>query len=54
MKTKPASERIAQMAAITSMERGHFSVIRTEPDGQGKRILIFDSARKDWYFVNTS
>ncbi len=34
MKTKPASQRIAQMAAITSMERGHLSVIRTGPDGQ--------------------
>lgn len=27
-------ERIAQMAAITRMERGHLSVIRTGPDGQ--------------------
>jgi hypothetical protein len=34
MKTTPLPARIAQMAAITRMERGHLSVIRTGPDGQ--------------------
>jgi hypothetical protein len=34
MKTNPTSERIAQLAAITRMERGHLSIIRTGPDGQ--------------------
>jgi hypothetical protein len=34
MKTNPLPERISQMAAITRMERGHLSVIRTGPDGQ--------------------
>lgn len=34
MKTDPLPERFKQMAAITSMERGHLSVIRTGPDGQ--------------------
>lgn len=34
MKTTPLPERIVQMAAITQMERGHLSVIRTGPDGQ--------------------
>jgi len=34
MKTTPLPERIAQMATITRMERGHLSVIRTDPDGQ--------------------
>jgi hypothetical protein len=34
MKTNQTSERIAQLAAITRMERGHLSVIRTGPDGQ--------------------
>lgn len=34
MKTNQTSERIAQLAAITHMERGHLSVIRTGPDGQ--------------------
>jgi len=33
MKTTPLPERIAQMATITRMERGHLSVIRTDPDG---------------------
>ena len=33
MKTTPLPERIAKMATITSMERGHLSVIRTDPDG---------------------
>lgn len=33
MKTTPLPERIAQMATITRMERGHLSVIRTGPDG---------------------
>ncbi len=34
MKNNPTSERIAQLAAIIRMERGHLSVIRTGPDGQ--------------------
>ncbi len=34
MKNNHLPERIKQMAAITSMERGHLSVIRTGPDGQ--------------------
>jgi hypothetical protein len=34
MKTNQTSERIAQLAAITRMERGHLSIIRTGPDGQ--------------------
>lgn len=34
MKTTPLPDRIKQMAAITRMERGHLSVIRTGPDGQ--------------------
>lgn len=34
MKTTQFPERIKQMAAITSMERGNLSVIRTGPDGQ--------------------
>jgi len=34
MKTIPLPERVAQMATITRMERGHISVIRTGPDGQ--------------------
>jgi hypothetical protein len=34
MKTNLTSARIAQLAAITRMERGHLSVIRTGPDGQ--------------------
>jgi hypothetical protein len=34
MKTNSTSGRIAQLAAITRMERGHLSVIRTGPDGQ--------------------
>jgi hypothetical protein len=34
MKTHQLPERIKQIAAITSMERGHLSVIRTGPDGQ--------------------
>ena len=34
MKTTPLPERIAQMATITRMERGHLSVIRTGPDGR--------------------
>ncbi len=34
MKTNQTSERIAQLAAITRMERGHLSVIRTGSDGQ--------------------
>jgi len=34
MKTTPLPERIAQMATITRMERGHLSVIRTGSDGQ--------------------
>ena len=34
MKTTPLPERIAQMATITRMERGHLSIIRTGPDGQ--------------------
>jgi len=34
MKTAPLPERIAQMATITRMERGHLSVIRTGPDGR--------------------
>lgn len=34
MKTTPLPERIAKMASITRMERGHLSVIRTGPDGQ--------------------
>ena len=34
MKTNPLPARIAQMATITRMERGHLSVIRTGPDGQ--------------------
>lgn len=34
MKTKPIPERIKQLAAITSMERGHLSIIRTGLDGQ--------------------
>ena len=33
VKTTPLPERIAQMATITRMERGHLSVIRTDPDG---------------------
>ena len=33
MKTNLLPERIAQMATITRMERGHLSVIRTGPDG---------------------
>ena len=34
MKTTQLPDRIKQMAAITRMERGHLSVIRTGPDGQ--------------------
>jgi hypothetical protein len=34
MQTNQIPERIARMAAITSMERGSLSVIRTGPDGQ--------------------
>ncbi len=34
MKINQLPERIKQMVAITSMERGHLSVIRTGPDGQ--------------------
>ena len=34
MKTNQPPARIKQMAAITSMERGHLSVIRIGPDGQ--------------------
>jgi hypothetical protein len=34
MKTNQTSGRIAQLAAITRMERGHLSIIRTGPDGQ--------------------
>ena len=34
MKANQLPERIAQMAAVTRMERGHLSVIRTGPDGQ--------------------
>jgi hypothetical protein len=34
MKTPQLPDRIKQMAAITRMERGHLSVIRTGPDGQ--------------------
>jgi len=34
MKTPPLPDRIAQMATITRMERGHLSVIRTAPDGR--------------------
>ncbi len=34
MQTNQIPERIAEMAAITRMERGHLSVIRTGPDGQ--------------------
>ncbi len=34
MKTTPFPARIAEMAALTRMERGHLSVIRTGPDGQ--------------------
>jgi hypothetical protein len=33
MKKQPTPDRIAQLAAITRMERGHLSVIRTSPDG---------------------
>jgi len=33
MKTTPLPERLAKMATITRMERGHLSVIRTDPDG---------------------
>jgi len=33
MKTTPLPERIAQIATITRMERGHLSVIRTDRDG---------------------
>lgn len=34
MKTKAIPERFKQLAAITRMERGHLSIIRTGPDGQ--------------------
>lgn len=34
MKTTPLPERIAKMASITRMERGHLSIIRTGPDGE--------------------
>lgn len=34
MKTNPIPDRIKQMAAISSMERGHLSVIRIGSDGQ--------------------
>ena len=34
MDTTSLPARIAQMATITQMERGHLSVIRTSPDGQ--------------------
>ena len=34
MKTNQLPDRIKQMAAITSMERGHLSVIRIGSDGQ--------------------
>jgi hypothetical protein len=34
MKTNNLPDRIKKMAAITSMERGNLSVIRTGPDGQ--------------------
>lgn len=34
MKTQLLPDRIKQLAAITRMERGHLSVIRTGPDGQ--------------------
>jgi hypothetical protein len=34
MKDTRLPERIAQLAEITRMERGHLSVIRTGPDGQ--------------------
>lgn len=34
MKNNLLPERIKQVAAITSMERGHLSVIRTGPDGR--------------------
>ena len=34
MKTNPLPERIVQMAAITRLEPGHLSVIRTGSDGQ--------------------
>ena len=33
MDTTAWPARIAQLAAITQMERGHLSVIRTSPDG---------------------
>lgn len=34
MQTNQIPERIVEMAAITRMERGRLSVIRTGPDGQ--------------------
>lgn len=34
MKDKPIHPRIVQIAAVTRMERGKLSVIRTGPDGQ--------------------